>query len=154
MLFRSVLESGSAEHQPYGLVLNASWVQAGQDSIRLVSALSDGAMIHVQQTALPSLLRTDAWDDHDFTSVAFSEYMNYGLGARRYPVVYMTEAMAETVLLSMFEGWDPYDVLRNTGKQFDTWIEGAGYGANRGGNGGQTVTVSTEADLRDRKSVV
>lgn len=144
----TVLESGSAEHQPYGLVLNASWVQAGQDSIRLVSALSDGAMIHVQQTALPSLLRTDAWDDHDFTSVAFSEYMNYGLGARRYPVVYMTEAMAETVLLSMFEGWDPYDVLRNTGKQFDTWIEGAGYGANRGGNGGQTVTVSTEADLR------
>lgn len=144
----TVLESGSSGNQPCGLVLNASRVQAAQDSIWLVNALSDGTMIHVQQTALPSLLSSDAWNDHDFTSVAFSEYMNYGLGARRYPVVYLTEAMAEAVLLALFDDWDPYDVLRNTGKQFDTWIEGEGYGANRGGNGGQTVTVSNEADLR------
>lgn len=143
---------------PVGTVLSHSRLLSSVSGSTIAKALNDGAAVYAEECELPSALSSLGWNKGVFASTRFGEYMNYGPGARRYEVAYLSSALSENYsMLSIFKNtagipsltdpWNPFDVLGSTGKNAATWLEGNGYGVNRGGNGGPIYTVTDEENL-------
>lgn len=145
---------------PFGTVLrNTRLISSVSGSaVTIGKALNETSFIYLEECELPSALSTLGWNKSGFAAPRFAEYMNYGPGARRYDVPYLSTPLADVYKTSnilksscstpaVVDNWNPFDVLASTGKNAATWLEGNGYGANRGGNGGPVYTVSDEENL-------
>lgn len=143
---------------PFGAVLSRTRLISSASNSTVGKAMNESAAIYLEECEMPSVLSITGWNKAGFTSPRFAEYMNYGPGARRYEVAYLSSSLASSFkTASIFktscsptpitDHWNPFDVLASTGKDAATWIEGNGYGANRGGNGGPIYTVNNETDL-------
>lgn len=141
----------------FGSVFSDCRLLSTATDVCLVQATDHRACVAFLQCEFPSALASNPWNEAGFSDKQFEEYMNFGPGAKKHEDShYLTSEKAsrytvQKVLGSALDGsaeaWDPFWVLNNTGKKAATWIEGDGLGKNRGGNGGQEVTVGSAGEL-------
>lgn len=167
----AITAASTKEYVNYGYVFrNCHVVSKKGTTTHLGRPWREYAAVAFINCELPDELIDAGWHNWDKpereVTARFAEYRNYGPGADTSQRVdwakmltadeageYATLNVLKTIYSDTpsIDNWNPYSDIRNAGiTGLNT--EGNGYGMNEGGNGGTTVTVDNETDLKNYAS--